>query len=344
LSFDWPIETAGKRDKRIHQGEWLAEAARQNVFAAAWQVRGDLRKALIEYGAAQRRAKASDDLITAQQKVLTLLEQRLSAGAVSADELSATRIALVKSQSDAGAAERELGVARSHLAEALGVPASALAGQEFTDAGVAEGRAFASEELVTAQQLSLQTRPDILSALATYEASQSQLQLEIAKQYPDVHLGSGYLYDLGENKWDLTLGVELPILNQNQGSIAEAAAARREAAAELTALQSRVIAEIDTAAAENEAAAGLVENLRRVNTEVQKHLDLMKAQADAGEADQLDYQTALLDARTSDLALIDAQAEAATAAGQLEDAFQVPFPNLSAVQKDIHPLTSLTKP
>jgi len=67
-------------------------------------------------------------------------------------------------------------------------------------------------------------------------------------------------------------------------------------------------------------------------------------QADAGAADALDYQTALLDVSASELALIDAQAQAATAAGQLEDALQVPFANLPALAPDTRAPTLATKP
>ena len=95
----------------------------------------------------------------------------------------------------------------------------------------------------------MQNRPDILASLSEYAAAQSAVQLEIAKQYPDVHLGPGYEYDQGQNKWALGLSVELPVRNRNQGPIAEAQAKREEAAARFIDLQARVIAEIDRALA-----------------------------------------------------------------------------------------------
>ncbi len=340
VSFDLPIETAGKREKRLLVSNWNAESARLNVYATAWQVRSQLRQALIDYGAADRRVHALRELSTAQKHVLDLLVQRLNAGAVATDEISTTRIALVKAEAEAGDAEQQLAMARSALAQALGVPVSALADQQLSDAGVATGQVLSPQELYAARQLSLENRADILSALATYQASQATLQLEIAKQWPDVHVGSGYLYDLGENKWDLTIGVELPVINMNEGPIAEATASRRAAAAQLIALQARVIGEIDTAAAAAAAANATVASLRQVSGELQQHLDRMRAQLDAGEADQLDYQTSVLDLNTGAVALIEAQARAATATGQLEDAFQVPFADLAPLEIAAHALTS----
>jgi hypothetical protein len=48
------------------------------------------------------------------------------------------------------------------------------------------------------------------------------------------------------------------------------------------------------------------------------------AQLKAGAADQLEFATAQLEARVNDLALLDAQAKAQAAVGQLEDALQLP--------------------
>lgn len=84
----------------------------------------------------------------------------------------------------------------------------------------------------TIRQHALTNRTDILRALADYAASQSALQLEVARQYPDVRLGPGYTFEVGEHRWSLIgAALTLPIFNQNQGPIAEAEARRREAAA-----------------------------------------------------------------------------------------------------------------
>src|SRR5204863_2870979 len=90
-------------------------------------------------------------------------------------------------------------------------------------------------------------RADLLASLARYEAAQAGLQLEIAKQYPDVRIGSGYQWDQGESKWTISAGAELPIFNRNQGPITEAEARRKLRAAETLDAQARAINEIDRA-------------------------------------------------------------------------------------------------
>jgi outer membrane protein TolC len=185
-----------------------------------------------------------------------------------------------------------------------------------------------------ARRGALQYRADILSALAAYEASQANLQVEIARQYPDLHLGSGYLWDQGENKWNLSLSLELPILNRNQGPIAEAEARRKEAAAQLLALQARVIAEIDRAATTQQATRAQIDEVQRVREALRDRLQLVEARLAAGGADQLEFQTAKTELSTSELTLLDAEVKSAQAAGLLEDALQIPFQALSVIERE----------
>ena len=180
-----------------------------------------------------------------------------------------------------------------------------------------------------ARRAALQSRPDILAALAEYEATQAALQLEIAKQYPDVHLQPGYQFDQGDNKWSLGLTVELPVLSQNQGPIAEATARRQEAAARFNALQAKVLAEIDRAVAvfwlsETNAAA-----LRALAGEQAKRSEAVAAQLKAGAADQLDLLNAQLESAAAELVQLEGQIKLQQALVALEDAVQRPL-NLPA--------------
>ena len=117
-------------------------------------------------------------------------------------------------------AERRRGEAHAQLAFAIGIPGSGLDEAALSFAGVAEMPPDLPPDLTRRQ--ALLNRADILSALATYAASESALRLEVAKQYPDLRFSPGYKYDQGDNKWSLGLSLTLPVLDQNQGAIAEA--------------------------------------------------------------------------------------------------------------------------
>ena len=332
LTFDWPIETAGKRGKRISHAQHLATAARLNLLTMAWQVRGNLRTALLDHAAAARRAALLQDQFTAEQQLVTLLEQRLAAGAIARPEVTPARLALIKTTTDLAEAKRLRAESQARVAEALGLPAKAIAGAEFHfDLGSA---ATTDTELpAQTRRQALLGRADLLAALAEYAATESTLQLEIARQYPDVHFNPGYQWDQGESKWTLGIGFELPVLNHNRGPIAEALAKRTEAAAKFVALQAKVIAEIDRALANR---AAVQEQLGRSQALLDTHrqqVEAMQAAFNAGGADRLELQAALVEAAASELARLDAQFKAQQALGQLEDALQQPFAALAVIER-----------
>jgi outer membrane protein TolC len=332
VSIDVPIETAGKRHKRIAHAEHLSEAARLNLVATAWQIRSNVRSAVLELTAAQRRAELLAQELEVQEQLVKLLEQRLAAGAVSLAEVMPTRIARLKTFSDVADARRQSAEVRVRLAEALGVPAAAVQSLQLDPKSLLPSEEL--ERLLTTQarQQALQSRADILGALADYAAAESALQLEIARQYPDVHLSPGYQFDQGENKWSLGLSVELPLLNRNQGPIAEAEAKRAEAEARFLSLQAKVIAEIDRAAQAHAAVRDQVRNQETLLQSQHQQAETVRAAFRAGAADQFEIGSARLEETVAALALFNAQTKAEQALGQLEDALQIPFEALRSVE------------
>ena len=224
----------------------------------------------------------------------------------------------------------------------LGVSAAALNGLQLLAPMPVEP--LSTRQLAAARHESLQTRADVLGALAHYEASQAELALEVAKQNPDLHLGPAYQWDQGENKWSLVLSLELPLFNRHEGPLAEAEARRREAAAQFIALQARALAEIDAAAAALSAAQSQVASQRHLQDEMELQQVRLETRLKAGGADQLEIQNARLEVAATALVLAEARARAALAAGRLEDALQVPFPRLAALEKPGISLPSPSSP
>ena len=168
-------------------------------------------------------------------------------------------------------------------------------------------------------------RADILAALSDYAAAQADLQLEIARQYPDVHLSPGYEFDQGDNKWSLGLTVELPVLNRNQGPIAEAAARRAAAAARFNALQAKVLADIDTAAAGYRATEKGLAAIQELAGAQAAARDAVAAQVSAGAAAPLDLLCAQLELAEAEEARLEARVKRQQSLAALEDAVQRPI-------------------
>ena len=146
-------------------------------------------------------------------------------------ETIALRIALDKIRLDLADTRRQRVEARARVAQGLGIPLRRLEGLDFAldlNDGIASAASLTTAEV---RRAALCGRADVLAALAEYAAAQATLQLEVAKQYPDVHLQPGYQFDQGDSKWSLGVVVELPILSHNLGPIAEAKGRRLESAA-----------------------------------------------------------------------------------------------------------------
>ncbi|HEY3856845.1 MAG TPA: TolC family protein [Verrucomicrobiae bacterium] len=332
VTFDLPIETAGKRAKRIAEAEKNSEAARWNFASAAWQIRVHVRSSLLDLKIAERRAGLLQKEFSAQKRISELLQQRLAAGLITRPDVTIAEIALNKTQLDLSDAKSRQAEAHARLAESLGLSEAALDGEEFTfDFSKTDFQALTS---IDARRIALQTRPDILAALADYAATEAELRLQIAKQYPDLHLGPGYIWNngnAGDSQWTLGATLELPILDQNQGPIAEAEARRHLAAAKFVELQSQIIGDIDRAVAEFRVAGEQLENGKELLLNEQKQQKSAEAQLAAGSGDQLDLVNAQLELSNASLTQLDNEAKLQAALGALEDALQRPADSLSTV-------------
>src|SRR5262249_14908525 len=163
-------------------------------------------------------------------------------------------------------------------------------------------------------------------ALADYGASQSALQLEIARQYPDVRIGPGYEYDQGLNKWAVIgVSLELPVLNRNAGPIGEADARRTEAAARFTELQATVIDELDRALANRDASREALARSEAVLAAERDRVSSARRAFEAGAADRLVLRTAEVELVRAERIHLDAQVRVQQALGDLEAGVQPPL-------------------
>jgi outer membrane protein TolC len=322
-TLDIPIETAGKRGYRIAEASHLSEAARLNIAKVAWQVRSRLRRAFLDLYTANENTALLKEQQAVQTENVRLLELQAGAGAVSAFELTQARIAADGTRLVLRDAERQSAEAQVELADAVGVPTAALEAIKLSFADLNE----LPKDVPTgaARRQALLNRTDILGALAEYNASQSALQLEIAKQYPDVHLNPGYEFDQGDNKWSPGLTVTLPVLNQNKGPIAEAEAKRTEAAANFNALQARAVGEIDRAVAAYRVTLEKSKDADAIQGDLEKQENTARAMLEVGEISKSELAALRLQLSASALARLDALSKSQQAFQQLEDALQSPL-------------------
>jgi outer membrane protein TolC len=314
------LETAGKRGDRIARARHSAEAARWDLASAAWDVRRRLRAAMVELYAAQRNAQLLSEQLSQQEALVRLLESERDAGAVAGAQVMRESIALNRGSLAVQGAREQVLTARAALAEAVGMPVAAL---DAIDLSFDElERVPEPPDDDDLRRRALLNRPDLLSSLAAYAATESALALEIARQFPDISLGPGYEFDQGASKWTLGLSLPLPVFHRNQGPIAEAEAHRREAAAQFLELQASITNHLGLAAARLAARLELDRRAGKLVAELERQEALTDSMHDAGELALGDVLAARLERIAGELALLDAHTELYRAVGEVEDAMQ----------------------
>ncbi len=205
------------------------------------------------------------------------------------------------------------------------MPVEALQGVTFAWPGLEHPPQDASLTPVRTRRLALLNRIDLRRTLAQYAAADEALKLEIAKQYPDINLGGGYAWEINENIFELVPSVTLPLINQNQGPIAEATAKRAQVAAEFMALQQGVIAQTNEALTRYRGALDAFNQAANSAAFSEKRLAAMQRAFALGDIDSLTLATAELETIVVRQAKLSALAAAQHDLGVLEDAVQRPL-------------------
>lgn len=326
LLVNFVVETFGKRGYRTAEARYLAEAAKDDLASATWLVRGGVRDALLQIWSGNQRLSRARERLEEEETLVRLVERLFELGQSSSLEVTRARIDRDQATLAVREAERQEAEGRAQLAKALAVPLRAFDGVTLSFGGfqgdVSLPADVAREELRTR---ALTTRSDVQALLAEYRAAQSALQLQVSRQFPDLRIGPGYTYDQGDRKYELALAAELPILNQNQGPIAQAAARREEAAARFSALQAQVIGDIDAASTSYRSAGEALRTADRLVAEASRRVGAVQRALEAGQLARPDLVAARVELATAELARVDAAAAQRRALSQLEDALRTPL-------------------
>jgi cobalt-zinc-cadmium efflux system outer membrane protein len=325
LDFAIPIETAGKRGYRIQVARNLDHATRFDFADSAWTVRSGVRAALLNYLIASQNLEVFRSEENVRNDQVNILDQVFSAGEIPRQNADLARIELSKTHLAISTAEGQVAEARAVLAAAMGIPVAGLRGAQFSWPGMDNPPSVDSLSSEQVQRDAVLNRLDIRRALAQYAAAEAGLQLEIAKQYPDINVGPGYTYEETHSFFTVGASATVPLFNRNRGPIAEAEARRREAAAAFLERQAQVIAKSERALAVYTAALkelSEAESLRKLQeNQAQITQQAIRSGTDTRlSLDSVEIQVSLL-AR----ARLDALVRAQRALGDLEDAVQHPL-------------------
>jgi outer membrane protein TolC len=290
------------------------ELARLLAAESAWRIYVEVRDAVLEAAFAQRAHTLAERFAQLRTMFAEQVEALVRAGAAASPDLLTARIEADRACAAAAQTSTQLALARAHVAAACGVPAADLV-----------GHTLAPPTLMSdgVPEQAVLERLDLQRGLAEYELAERALELELRKQYPDVHLGPGYEYDQGARKYLFGIGVDLPLFDRNQGPIAEALAQRDAVAARFREREAAALAAVDVARAELGAAAVHLEVYGDdARARVQKRRDAAVRALAAGALDRTSVTQAEFEVIVFEQARLDAERARLQAQAHFEDALQ----------------------
>lgn len=285
-----PLPRPGELGAKKGAARWRVEEARRRVTQVEWTLARDVFVSCEDLFEAQRLLDQNRDLVQVADTTREYFERAKAAGVATAIQANLASGDLLAIRAQRVRLEARLRHARQRLNALLGLPPStvipvvAASVPEDTPGGEAP---IAPETLV---ERSVSLRPDLAALLASYQAAEEEVRLEVARQFPLVAIGTG-----------ITL-VPGFFTRFNRPAI-ETAMARREA------LRGEIEAQVHEVRREiHDAHASLEESRRELRfleaellPNAEGSLRLAGEAFDAGEVTLLEIltlQRALVDART----------------------------------------------
>ena len=347
VTSDAPLDLGARRTTRVNAAAFSSIGARYDYAETVWAVRMALRRALAERFLTAREVQTGEELNAIRTRQLAALHARFEGGEAARADLERVRTEAAGDSRRLTDAQARLTAARIALADALGVSLASLNTVPLTWSEFDAPVAFNAARTEAMRRAALLARADILRTVAAYDRSEADLRGEIARQWPELHVGPGYTWERGLVKLPLSISLTLPPLDFNRNAVAAAEARRAEAGLHLEAVVAAAQSSIDATIAEQSAADASLARVRGADLlGAHRAADQADEEIVAGAIDRVDWCAAQISLRLAQLAELDALRRVHAADAALEDALRRPLegPELAIMQGGTAAVPGATEP
>ncbi len=319
VALSQPIEVAGERGERIHAAERLIDRREAELLAVRWQVHREVHFAFHEAIEARVRLEAQTRWLAFAERMLEIARGRFESGDVGELEVALAVAELASARQQHVEADGHFRDARLSVAELAGWPAS---DAPWPAGELDPPHAVPDDDALVARALT--SHPLLVALEAAVAEREASLRAADREAFPAFTVGLSFAREGSAGSPAnyiglLTLGVGIPVWDQNGAARAEGRAALSIAEAERDALRSAIEARVLRAASSLRSAR---DRVRIFTDEVlpgfESNLALLQQAFTLGELDALDVATAtrrLLEVQGNAL---DAFAEYHAALAELE--------------------------
>ena len=336
VGYFQPIETGGKRPKRLLVAEKGLELAEAELSVRGRQLAYDIKTRYIEAAANKRKVEAIDRIVAVNRESYRLVDARVQRDDAAPLERQLLLVELNRTEAQRAMTDGQAQASEVELRRTVGFTTN-----EPTAGLVLRRPDPVAMSLEEVQRRALSARPDLRAANSLEMESAAEVQLTEAQGRPDLTLSARYFWrtaqfedpirrtasgsplTLQDRDNVLTVGVSIPLQTRkrNLGNI-EAATARENAARlRRQHLEATIPLEVDAAWRRYQAAQRSVEILNRgVLEESERNLTVIRQAYNLGQLrllDVLNEQRRLLE---TELTYVDAEAELARSRAELERA------------------------
>ena len=330
-----PIETAGKRDKRIQVAQHSVDLAQTEIADRARQLAFEVKTRYVDAAAEQQKLRLLNRTLETNQEYFRLTKARVDRGDAAPLEGDLFATELSRSEAQQIVSTGRVESALSELKQVVGFSTT----DPLTVSDDLGGPSMNLSVSALVEQAK-RDRPDLRSVLILESQARAELALAEAEGRPDLTLSAQYsrrhsrfdafgltaqgaptpLRDLDNV---LTFGVSIPFLTQKQNSGNIEAARSRLTAAQLRREHLESIAGLEVEAAFRRwtaATRALAVLTTGVVNRSQQNLQVIRQAYNLGQLRMLDVLNEQRRAFETELTFIDAQAEGAKAFAELERA------------------------
>ena len=271
------LELFGQRSVRLSVGRASYARASASVANATRLTLGEVERAFYRLAFSSRRTALADEVLALNERLQDIAQRQLSAGEISRLDLNLVTIERGRSRARALAARRDEARIAADFGRSLGVaPGTTIVAEvgdipstsagDTTEASRAKAQSRRERAVLSIDSLTIAAlahRPDLAEREAARREASANESLARREALPNLIAraaaepradGTGRVLRPG-------VGLTLPFLNRNQGTVQAQRAATRQAELERAALITRVRTEVATAVATYRSATLEVETL-----------------------------------------------------------------------------------
>lgn len=243
LTAKYPLDILWLRPRRVAAANLDYDRTVQRLVQSGLDLIRDVRVAFADLSLADQRLKLAGETLSLNQRIAELSQARLKAGDASELEAGNATVDVLQAQEQVARLRQDARISRERMRTLLGL------GPEHWTTRIVDAplppRAEPEVNLLVTNALA--ARPDLKAAEIGLEAAGKRIGLARAEVFTlaaginSKEVGSGSSQEFLSGP---TLDLTVPILNQNQGGIAQAQAKLEKAARQYYTVRDRIVLEV----------------------------------------------------------------------------------------------------